>query len=65
MKRFLRPIAINLFWLLLLVLTFKVIQTVCWRNNVSLMSPPSLGSWDPTERVEAAWQAAKKYGGQK
>lgn len=64
MKRFLKPVGKGLLCVLLVALSLKGIQTVCWRNNVSLISPPSLGSWDPTERVEAAWQAAKKYGGQ-
>jgi hypothetical protein len=55
------------FVLVLFVVAFvvKAAQTVCWRSNVSIISPPSLDSWDPTERVEAAWQAAKKYGGEK
>jgi hypothetical protein len=44
---------------------FKVAQKVCWDNNVSFMDPPSLDSWDPTERVEAARLAVKKYGGVK
>jgi hypothetical protein len=55
------------FVLVLFVVAFVVkgAQTVCWRNHVSIIPPPSLDSWDPTERVEAAWQAAKKYGGEK
>jgi hypothetical protein len=42
---------------------FKVVQNECWKHNGRLFSPPSLNSWDPTERVEAARQAGKKFGG--
>ncbi len=57
----LKPLVI----LLLVAFAFKAAQTVCWRNNVSLIGPPSLDSLDPTERIEAAREAAKKYGGSK
>jgi hypothetical protein len=45
------------------VLLFKAVQKQCWDRQISLFAPPSLGSWDPTERIEAARQAARKYGG--
>jgi len=42
---------------------WKVAQNYCWNHNVSFLSPPSLGSWDPWERAEAARRLGKKYGG--
>ena len=45
------------------LLVFKVVQKQCWDRQISLFAPPSLNSWDPTERIEAARQAARKYGG--
>jgi hypothetical protein len=49
----------------LAILAFKVVQKQCWDHHVKWWAPPSLQSWDPTERVEAARQIAKKYGGSK
>jgi len=65
LKRLLRWIGKRLLMVLLVALAFKAAQTICWRNQVRLVPPPSLDSWDPTERVEAAWEAARKYGGGK
>lgn len=45
------------------VLMFKAVQKLCWDRKISLFAPPSLTSWDPTERIEAARQAARIYGG--
>ena len=42
---------------------YKASQKILWDNKASFVNPPSLNSWDPTERFEAARQAAKKYGG--
>jgi hypothetical protein len=46
-------------------LVYKTAQKACWENNASFVNPPSLDSWDPTERAEAARQAGMKYGGKK
>jgi len=44
-------------------LVYKIVQKACWENNATFVNPPSLDSWDPTERVEAARQAGMKFGG--
>lgn len=45
------------------VAIYKVAQKACWENKVEFVGPPSLDSWDPTERAEAAREAGKKLGG--
>jgi hypothetical protein len=62
MKRLLK-VGLVLMLVSLGVVVFKVVQKQCWDHKVSWFAPPSLDSWDPTERVEAARQAARKYGG--
>jgi hypothetical protein len=42
---------------------YKVGQIWCRDNKVSFVDPPSLDSWDPTDRYEAAREIYKKYGG--
>jgi ABC-type sugar transport system substrate-binding protein len=51
--------------LLVAAIVAKAVHSARWHNNVPRMSPPSLDSEYPTARVEAARQAAKKYGGGK
>ena len=63
MKVFLKRFAVVLLVLFLPLFLFKVAQKVCWDNKPSWLAPPSLDSWAPTERIEAARQAAKTYGG--
>ena len=64
MKIILRSVAVVLLVCLPVVL-LKVAQKICWDNHVSFVAPASLDSWDPTERIEAARNAAKKYGGKR
>jgi hypothetical protein len=59
-KSFLKKAGVALLVLLIPVAGLKLLQNVCW---VTDLGTPSLDSWDPTERMEAAWWAAKKYGG--
>ena len=58
-------LAVALLAACLLVAAYKGGQKLCWDNKASFVNPPSLDSWDPTERLEAARQAAKSYGGAK
>jgi hypothetical protein len=62
-KRFWKGTILAVLVIVTVVVLFKVAQKVCWDNNLTLIAPPSLDSWDPTERVEAARQAMKRYGG--
>jgi hypothetical protein len=45
------------------VLLLLVIGAVLFKVWQRLSGPPTLDSRDPTERVEAAWEAIKQYGG--
>jgi len=64
-KWVLKKSALTLLGLIAVVFLFKIAQRICWENNFTVIAPPSLDSWDPTERVDAARQAMKKYGGGK
>ena len=44
---------------------YKGAQKLLWETDLTFISPASLDSWDPTERYEAARQAANKFGGLK
>lgn len=63
MKGVLKRSGLFLVALIAIVLLFKIAQKVCWDNKFTVFAPPSLDSWDPTERVAAAREAMKKYGG--
>jgi hypothetical protein len=44
--------------------SYKLLKTVSRKHNLGVWSQqPSLESLDPTERIEAARAAARKYGG--
>jgi hypothetical protein len=42
---------------------YKGCQKLGRENQPPFVDPPSLDSWDPTDRYEAAHQIYKKYGG--
>ena len=44
---------------------FLIVAFCSIKGCQMVIRTPSLNSADPTERVEAAWQAIKKYGGKK
>lgn len=56
---------VNAFFVLIIVagivFVLKSAQLICWHYKV--IAPPSLESWDPHERVEAARLAIKTFGG--
>jgi hypothetical protein len=62
-KAFLKTLALILVLFTFSVVLLKGCQKICWDTKATILGPPSLDSWDPTERWEAARQAAKKYGG--
>jgi hypothetical protein len=49
--------------LCLAALLYKGGQKLCRENKAPFVDPPSLDTWDPTDRYEAAHQIYKKYGG--
>ena len=51
--------------LCLVLALLKVTQVICRRSKASFVAPASLDSWDPLDRIEAARNAARKYGGVK
>jgi hypothetical protein len=51
--------------LCLAVAFLKVTQVICRQNKALSFDPASLDSWDPLDRIEAARNAAQKYGGGK
>ena len=59
--KFVKCVGLPLLAILAVALLLKIAQEICWKTK--LIPPPSLDSWDPTERFEAARHAAKKYGG--
>jgi hypothetical protein len=62
-KKLLMWLAATILAACLLVAAYKGVQKLCWDNKASFVNPPSLDSWDPTERFESARQAGKKWGG--
>jgi len=64
-KKLLMWLGATLLAVSLVVAAYKGGQKLFWDNKASFVNPPSLDSWDPTERFEAARQAAKSYGGAK
>ena len=65
MTRFIRRFVLLLLALCFAAFLFQGAQKLRWDNSVTVINPPSLDAWDPTERYEAARQAAKKFGGLK
>ena len=63
MKALLESLAKLLLAVCLAALVYKVGQKLCRDNKASFVDPPSLDSWDPTDRYEAAREIYKKYGG--
>ena len=49
--------------LFIAAVVYKGGQKVIWETKATIILPPSLDSWDPTERYEAAILAAKRFGG--
>jgi hypothetical protein len=60
-----KRIIAGIFLVCLAVTFLKVTQVICRQNKALSFAPASLDSWDPLDRIEAARNAAQKYGGKR